>query len=194
MDYKELQSANSGLKTTNIKGKEYVPVSERIRAFRMLYPDGYIRSEIVHMEEGMVVIRATVGRFDPLTEQDVILATGTAYEKEASSNINRTSYIENCETSAVGRALGFAGFGIDTSVASAEEIVQADLAEASLALIDKRKAAALERRMETEGIDIPKLLSRYSVYEVAELNEQQHSHIINNWETILKKFKLRTDL
>jgi hypothetical protein len=55
----------------------------------------------------------------------VILGEGTAYEKERSSFINKTSYIENCETSAVGRALGFAGFGIDTSIASLEEVMNA---------------------------------------------------------------------
>ncbi len=56
-----------------------------------------------------------------------LLGTGTAYEKENSSFINKTSYIENCETSAVGRALGMAGFGIDTSIRSAEEMQNADL-------------------------------------------------------------------
>ena len=35
---------------------------------------------------------------------DVLVATGHAYEKEGSSFINKTSYIENCETSAIGRA------------------------------------------------------------------------------------------
>jgi hypothetical protein len=54
-----------------------------------------------------------------------VLGTGTAYEKESSSFINKTSYIENCETSAVGRALGMCGFGIDVSVASAEEVQNA---------------------------------------------------------------------
>ena len=53
------------------------------------------------------------------------LGHGTAYEKENSSFINKTSYIENCETSAVGRALGMAGFGIDVSVASYEEVATA---------------------------------------------------------------------
>ena len=54
-----------------------------------------------------------------------LLGSGHAYEKESSSFINKTSYIENCETSAVGRALGMAGFGIDTSVCSAEELTNA---------------------------------------------------------------------
>ena len=53
------------------------------------------------------------------------MGTGTAYEKEGSTFINKTSYIENAETSAVGRALGFCGFGIDTSVASYEEVTNA---------------------------------------------------------------------
>jgi galactitol-specific phosphotransferase system IIB component len=54
-----------------------------------------------------------------------ILGTGHAFEEQTSTFINKTSYIENCETSAVGRALGMCGFGIDTSVASAEEVENA---------------------------------------------------------------------
>ena len=57
--------------------------------------------------------------------QQAIDTVVTAYEKENSTFINKTSYIENCETSALGRALGIAGFGIDTSVASAEEVQNA---------------------------------------------------------------------
>jgi hypothetical protein len=71
-------------------------------------------------ENGVCVFRATV-----CDENMQILGTGTAYEKETSSFINKTSYIENCETSAVGRALGMCGFGIDTSIASAEEVQNA---------------------------------------------------------------------
>ena len=48
--------------------------------------------------------------------------TGIAYEKEGASFINKTSALENCETSSVGRALGFLNIGIDTSIATAEEV------------------------------------------------------------------------
>ena len=48
-----------------------------------------------------------------------------AEEKETSSYINKTSYIENCETSAVGRALGFIGLGSENSIASLEEVANA---------------------------------------------------------------------
>lgn len=119
MTFEELQRANAQIRTTNIKGKEYAEVNQRIKAFRMCYPMGYIRTELLSVQDGVCIMRAEVG----IGEN--ILGTGTAYEKETSSYINKTSYIENCETSAVGRALGMAGFGIDTSVASYEEVSNA---------------------------------------------------------------------
>ena len=88
----------------------------------MVYPSGTIQTEMIQNENGICIFKATVGI--STNEDYCILGTGTAYEKEGSTFINKTSYIENCETSAVGRALGMAGFGIDTSVASAEEEVQ----------------------------------------------------------------------
>lgn len=120
MDWQSLVKANAAIRTTNIKGKEYAEVNQRVKAFRTLYPEGFITTEILCREGGLCIIKATVGHYTD--GKSVILATGTAYEKEGSSQINRTSYIENCETSAVGRALGMAGFGVDTSIASADEM------------------------------------------------------------------------
>ena len=120
MNWESLVKANAAIRTTNIKGKEYAEVNQRVKAFRTLYPEGFITTEIICREGGLCIIKATVGHY--ADGKSVILATGTAYEKEGSSQINRTSYIENCETSAVGRALGMAGFGIDTSIASADEM------------------------------------------------------------------------
>lgn len=115
-----LNEANKQIKTTNVQGKPYSEVSQRIIAFRKMFPDGFIINDIVSHENGVVVIRSTVGYYED--GKPITLATGTAYEKENSTFINKTSYIENCETSAVGRALGMLGIGIDTSVASAEEV------------------------------------------------------------------------
>lgn len=120
--FEDIQKANDSIKTTDIKGKEYAEVNQRIKAFRMVYPDGSIITKLESNENGVCIFRASVVKND-----GTILGTGTAYEKENSSFINKTSYIENCETSAVGRALGMAGFGIDTSVASAEEVGNAIL-------------------------------------------------------------------
>ena len=115
--YKDIEQASAGIRTMDIKGKDYAIVNERVKAFRKVYPNGSITTEVVSMTDGMIVMRATA-----CDGEGKVLATGTAYEMEASSYINKTSYIENCETSAVGRALGFCGFGIDTAICSAEEV------------------------------------------------------------------------
>ena len=120
MTFEELTKANRQIKTQNIKGKEYAEVNERIKAFRMLFPDGAIETEILDMHDGIVTMKATAKDADGR-----VLGTGTAQEKEGSTYINKTSYLENCETSAVGRALGMLGIGVDTSVASAEEVENA---------------------------------------------------------------------
>lgn len=124
MKYEDLERVNQTLKTTDIKGKEYAEVNQRIKAFRMLYPEGTIQTEIVSNIDGVIVMKAIVGYYNE-DNTFKILGTGTAYEKENSTFINKTSYVENCETSAVGRALGMCGIGIDTSVASAEEVINA---------------------------------------------------------------------
>ena len=123
ISFEDIKKANETIKTTDIKGKEYAEVNQRIKAFRMLYPDGVIETQMLSNEDGVCIFQAVVG----FRENGELykLATGTAYEKENSTFINKTSYIENCETSAVGRALGMAGFGIDTSVASYEEVQNA---------------------------------------------------------------------
>lgn len=115
-----LDKVNSGMKTTDVKGRPYVEVNERIKAFRRMCPSGSITTEILFMEGGIVTMKATV-----CDEDGKVLGTGLAQEKESSSYINKTSYIENCETSAIGRALGVCGIGIDGSVASAEEVENA---------------------------------------------------------------------
>lgn len=108
------------LATVDIKGKDYVLVNERIRAFRERFQGYRLTSDIISLENGVCVIKATVQ-----DENGNVVATGHAYEKEGSTYINKTSYIENCETSAWGRALGNLGIGIDTSIASYEEVANA---------------------------------------------------------------------
>lgn len=122
MTYEELVKANETINKVDVKGKQYAMVNDRVKAFRMLCPNGSINTDILSMEGGIVTMKATVKDGD-----GNVLGTGLAQEKESSSYINKTSYIENCETSAVGRALGFAGIGVDGSMASAEEVANAIL-------------------------------------------------------------------
>lgn len=107
-------------KTTNIRGKQYVEVNERIKFFRQetQYKNWTISTEVTMTDDREECICKCIIAD---TEQRVI-STGHAHEVKASSNINRTSFIENCETSAVGRALAMLGIGINTSIASANEV------------------------------------------------------------------------
>ena len=110
------------LKTTNIKGKEYVQVNERVRAFRT-HPDFAnmsIETSIVYISEKRVLMVAKV-----LDSEGLVRATGHAEEVQTNHGVNSTSYVENCETSAVGRCLGFLGIGVDSSIATSEEVGQA---------------------------------------------------------------------
>ena len=114
--------SNYKFKTTNIRGKQYVEVNERIKFFRQedRYKDWTIMSEFTHLDSEQCVCKTTIA-----DATGRVIATGHAHEVQASSNINKTSYVENCETSAIGRALAMLGIGIDTSIASANEVQDA---------------------------------------------------------------------
>lgn len=120
--YEQLKAVNDLLNKIDVKGKGYVQVNDRVKGFRQLFPNGCIETEILELGDGIVTMKATVS-----DGEGNVLGTGLAQEKESSSFINKTSYIENCETSAVGRALGFAGIGVDGSMASADEVANAIL-------------------------------------------------------------------
>lgn len=128
------------LKTVDIKGKAYVPVTERIKAFWEAYPDGKITTIMLSNNDGVCMFEAEIYKDRKSITPD---ATGHAREVETSSYINKTSYIENCETSAVGRALGILGIGIDADIASAEEVGNAIYSQTTT--IDKNKAEAFKK-------------------------------------------------
>jgi hypothetical protein len=109
-------------KTTNIKGKQYVDVSQRVLYFRSesKYEGWSIHNEIVAVDAETCIVKSSI-----LDQNNRLIASAHAQEDRSSSNINRVSYIENCETSAVGRALAMLGIGIETSIASANEVSMA---------------------------------------------------------------------
>lgn len=107
------------LKTIDIKGKKYVDVAERVRYFNETYPKGMLVTKIVKDEPPIIMMKAIAY---PDASDKGRYFVGFAYEKEGSTFINKTSYVENCQTSAVGRSLGLMGIGIDTSIASADEV------------------------------------------------------------------------
>lgn len=135
------------LKTTSIKGKEYVEVTTRLKYFRENYKDYSLESELVELTDDSVIFKAVIKN-----ESGRILATGYAQEYKNSSFINKTSFIENCETSAWGRCLGNLGIGIDSSVATYEEVSNAlnNQSKVEKAIKDKFKAKPILSSKDTD--------------------------------------------
>lgn len=110
------------METMKIKGKDYVPVNERLKEFRKLFKDYSLTSEIIELTPEVCTIKAVI-----TDDKGVVRATGLAQElrNNAMSLVNKTSYVENCETSAWGRALGNFGIGIDSAICTADELLMA---------------------------------------------------------------------
>lgn len=88
----------------------YEPVAARLARFLADHPDGRIITDLVHYLADAAVFKAE------LWLGDTLIATGWAEEVRGQGNVNRTSHLENCESSAVGRALANAGYaGSDPS-------------------------------------------------------------------------------
>jgi hypothetical protein len=102
-----------------IHGKQYKTVAYRVNEFRSQYPEYTVSTELVEANETLVVMKAGISN-----EQGRLLATGFAEEVRAASKINRTSALENAETSAIGRALAALGLA-GTEYASADEVANA---------------------------------------------------------------------
>lgn len=145
MEYQRIAEVNKRLnpmeltrenkKTGEITKSNYNTVNQRVLAFRELYPNGRIETEILEIDATAVLFKATA--YD---DDGKVIATGHAREEKEASFINKTSYVENCETSAVGRCLGIIGIGIADALASYEEVANA--------ITQQNKAKADEETLE----------------------------------------------
>jgi len=182
-----LESVNKEVKATTLKndktGKvvgDYVEVNQRVIAFRKIYPEGLIRTTMLSNENGICIFKAEV-----FNQDCQLLATGTAYEKEDSTFINKTSYIENCETSAVGRALGFLGIGIDTSIASKEEVINAvvNQEENKPTILATEKQCEMIKSLYADNVDeLTNVLKDLGKKKIVELTIKEASDIISNFK------------
>jgi len=105
--------------SVKIHGKEYITVDERVEMFHELYPNGMIVTTLLKVEDSQILFKATA---TPDIDKPERFYTGHAEEVVGSSQINKTSAVENCETSAVGRCLGFLNIGLVGSIATADEV------------------------------------------------------------------------
>lgn len=197
MNFEKIQELNGKLPYKNIKGKNYIQVNDRVLAFRQLYPNGRIQTEIVkfsaeHDSGATVIVKASV------YDGDALIATGHAFENPSKNkNINQFSALENCETSAVGRALGFLGIGATDSIASLDELPeserQAEPIEspnnyaqqlAAPVLISPENKAVIEKLY--KGENMQRLLDHY---QIATLDQLEDRIAVGLIQTIAKKQK-----
>jgi len=162
------------MKTVDIKGRPYIEVNQRIIYFRANYPDHKLISEIVSLENGVCLMKALV-----LNKDNEVIAVGHAYEKEGSTFINKTSYIENCETSAWGRALGNMGIGVDTSIASADEVENA--------IENQKKKPSKQTKPTTKPVEPPKPITATQITTLNDLIKLKNI----NLEKLLTYFKIK---
>ena len=203
-----IKNVNERVKKIEVKGKNYTCVAARISAFRELCPVGAISTEILSLADGVATMKTTI-----TDENGKVLATGMAQEKETSSYINKTSYIENCETSAVGRALGMLGIGSDEQMASAEEVAnvinnqgkeqdknkaeqakkeaqekrEAE-AKKELEFIDGAKAINVKKTLFACKVEEGKLLEHYHIPDVEHMTNAQFKDFGKKWKILAKEW------
>jgi len=110
------------MKAVNIKGKQSITVNERLLYFRKqpIFKGWRIKEELVELNDKEGVFKVSI--YDA---ENNLISSAHAQEYRDSSYINKTSFVENGFTSALGRALGYLGIGIDVSIATADEMVNA---------------------------------------------------------------------
>lgn len=143
----------------------------------MLYPEGKILTHLISLENGVCVFKTEI--YD---SENKLLSTGHAYEKENSTFINKTSYIENCETSSIGRALGMLGIGIDTSIASFEEVANAIQQQEGDKTISKVQADALYEMIKNQGIEndtVIAVIKEKGYNKLSEIQLKDYANIVN---------------
>jgi hypothetical protein len=107
---------------------DYEPVDSRIHRFWQEHPDGRIHTEIVLINETEIVIKASIyaDREDPRP-----VSTDFAQETRNSSPVNKLSFVENCATSAIGRALATYAYSPKGKRPSKEEMEKVQRGEIS---------------------------------------------------------------
>ena len=107
------------MKAIKIKGRDYITVNERLKHFRLddTYNGWNIIEDVAEINNNEIIVTVTIVDADGM-----LRSKASSQEYRDSSMINKTSFLENAATSALGRALGYLGIGIDTSIASAEEM------------------------------------------------------------------------
>jgi hypothetical protein len=161
--------------------ENYATVQQRIEEFYEAFPDGFIQTQLVKLEDKEVVFQAMVFK----TRQDVmdgVFVTGYARELEGASPVNKTSFLENAETSAIGRALANLGLSTNANRASRSEMMKAqrmneELEQYIAIIVDQAAKVPDETKTKINGEEV--VLKDY---------------IRNNWDEIQTSYKKARDV
>jgi len=161
--------------TINIHGKPYVEVKDRVAQFRKDQPEWAISTEVLNFDaaSGHILIKASVH-----DEAERLRATGIAheYQDDKTSMVNATSYVENCETSAIGRALACLGYGIEESYASADEV------QGAIAKQPKKSAPTNPQPASDDWQDAIVPIGKHQGKRLGELAERSRAWFVDNFE------------
>jgi hypothetical protein len=131
--------------------EDYEPVENRIAAFWADNPSGRILTSLAHYDADFAVIQAEIYRNN---EDERPVASGYAEEKRGAGNVNRTSHVENCETSAIGRALANMGYATKGKRPSREEMAKGAESPLPEPGIPKNAWKAVEKQCKARNVDI----------------------------------------
>lgn len=153
--YKDIEKANTEIKTLALGKKDYAEVAERVKAFRKIWPEGALICELVK-DDGVEIIVKAIAKDEKGNE----LASDYAMEIRGSSNINRFNALENACTSAKGRALGSIALLGGASIASYEEVENAKLRQEGAKLATSTEKAGLVASANAKGLDYHEILEK----------------------------------
>lgn len=130
--------------------EDYETVEERLIKYWKDNPNGKITTALLEFSPSRFIVRAELFR----EGGDIIWATGLAEETVQGRGVNATSALENCETSAIGRALANAGYATKGKRASREEMSKVAAKANTDAVIQQTKAKLAETAK--EYVPVPK--------------------------------------
>ena len=175
---KECLDALINIPTVNIKGKKYSTVNERHKHLLQYFPEARFNEEVVFHDADRVVVKTE------LYISDTIYAVGHAEEYRNANFINKTSALENCSSSSLGRCL--AAFGLSGSeYASAEELVNA-LNNKNTSKATTTKTVSIKDEIKKQTTET-KLTALYSNWKKNNNSDQEIEKLFELQQQLIKK-------
>jgi hypothetical protein len=175
---KECLENLSNIPTVNIKGKKYSTVNERHKHLLTYFPEARFNEEVIFHDADRVVVKTE------LYIGDVIYSVGHAEEYRNANFINKTSALENCSSSSLGRCL--AAFGLSGSeYASAEELVNA-LNNQNTNNQSTTKTISIKDQIQKQTTET-KLTALYSNWKKSGNSDQETEKLFEQQQQLIKK-------